>query len=77
MFVLFMLGGAGTAVVGYQAGNPLAVLGGVALVALTLWVGWVRHPHTVGSDGRWTCKNGHSSPGGSRRCRMPGCGSLR
>lgn len=77
IFLLFLVAGAGTAAIGNQIGDNLTVLAGVVLVALTLWVGWRRRPHALGSDGRWTCKNGHASPGGSRRCRMPGCGSLR
>lgn len=77
MFGILLLAGAGAAVIGHQIGNPMALLAGVVLVALTLWVGWLRRPHAIDGDGRWTCKNGHSSPGHARRCRMGGCSARR
>lgn len=67
MFAVFLLIGAGIAVIGNQTGDPAAVLGGAAVVAVTLLVGWLRRPHQV-SGGRWTCRRGHSTPAGRSRC---------
>lgn len=68
MFAVFLLIGAGIAVIGNRTGTPMAVLGGVVLVALTLLVGWLRRPHQIGRDGRWTCARGHSTPASRHRC---------
>lgn len=67
IFLLFLVGGAGTAVIGNQTGNAMALLVGVALVVLTLFLGWRYRPHHI-VNGRWTCRAGHSCPAGMRRC---------